>query len=100
MVSAVGNTIHTTQSILYDVLEHQKAHYQHARYPDESQGDLAYATPILSNELGGLHDIEMRNAFEPTPKRSQGSRTLSDNVERRPIATSATRENDTPAEFA
>jgi hypothetical protein len=94
VVSAVENTIHTTQLILYDVLEHQKAQYQHARYPDESQEDLAYAIPILSNELGGLHDIEIRNAFEPAPKRSQGPRPLSDNVERRPIATSATREND------
>jgi hypothetical protein len=94
VASAVGNTIHTTQSILYDVLEHQNAHYQRARYPDESQENLAHATPILSNELGGLHDIEMRNAFELTPKRSQKARTLSGNVEHRPIATGAAREND------
>jgi hypothetical protein len=94
---AVGNTSHTTQSILYDGLEHQNAHYQRARYPDESQEDLAHATPVLSNELGGLHDIEMRNAFELTPKRSQKARTLSGNVERRPIATGAAGENDISA---
>ena len=94
MALAVGNTIHTTQSILYDVLEHQNAHYQRARYPDESQEDLAHATPILSNESGGLHDIEMRNDFELTRKRSQKARTLSGNVEHRPIATGAAREND------
>jgi hypothetical protein len=36
----------------------------------------------------------MRNAFKSAPKRSQEPRTLSDNVECGPIATSATREND------
>lgn len=97
MALAVGNTIHTTQSILYDVLEHQNAHYQRARYLDESQEDLAHATPILSNESGGLHDIEMRNDFELTPKRSQKARTPSGNVEHRPIATGAARENDISA---
>jgi hypothetical protein len=97
VVSAVGNTIRTIDSVLYDVLEHQKAHYQQARYPDERQEDLAYTTPNLNNDLGGLHDTEMKDAFEPTPKRSRGAHTLSDNVERIPVATSATRENDTLA---
>jgi hypothetical protein len=95
VVSAVGDTIHVVQSILYDVLEHQKAHYQQARHPDESQEDLVYTTPNLNSDLGGLHDTEVRDAFEPGPKRSPAARAPSDSVERILVATEATRENDT-----
>jgi hypothetical protein len=96
VVSAVGNTIHTIQSILHDVLEHQKAHHQQTRCPYESQEDLSYITPNLNSNPGGLHDTEVSDAFEPGLKRSPAARTVSDGVERIPVATGATRGNDTP----
>jgi hypothetical protein len=74
VVSAVGNTIHTIQSILHDVLEHQKAHHQQTRCPDESQEDLSHITPNLNSNPGGLHDTEVSDAFEPGLKRSPAAR--------------------------
>ena len=77
VVTADGGTIHTTHSILYDVLEHQRSQYQQAGYP-ESEEDLANITPTSSTVLEGPQDIEMTDTVESTPKVSQGVHPAND----------------------
>jgi hypothetical protein len=99
LISKVGrNTTHTTPSILYDVLEHQKAQYQLAGHPTDSTEDLAKITPTLSTNLGDREHIEISQTVESTPKVGQRVSLADDCATSVQNKSCPTRENDTLAD--
>ena len=77
----------TTPSILYDVLEQQRARYEQTRYP-EGDDDLVHVTLTTKNDTGTLHDVEMIditesntiewNTAELTPNSNRSARLVNE----------------------
>jgi hypothetical protein len=98
VVTTGGNIVHLTQSILYDVLEHQKAHYELAGYPEDEQ-DLAQIMPTSGIGLGDSQRIEVTENVE-TPKLVEGARFTNDDLTFRQDNSSPTRANGAMADTA
>ena len=94
MITAGGNASHSTESILYDVLEHQRAHYQLAGHPDQEE-DFASVTPTLRNKLREFSSTELIDNTKVTSKVSQSARVTDDSVARGQETSSVAGENDT-----
>ena len=78
-----------SHSILYDVLEHQRAEYQRTGYPEGEEGeDTVDVTPASTTDPEVTHDDKVTDHAELASSPIRGNDTLKDttNIPRRTIA--------------